>query len=164
MGDAIFRYDGAADALYYQLSHEPVARTVSVGDRVMVDVDAAGQAVGIEVLSPPGFSASSGPISPILPVPMDECPAPRRWALPLMDPCRGAVRVRCPADGPSERFNGDYGGDGWVPLGVTGYDIRCWADGSGGDDESGYAPMARVQYRPNASPRLPEYLATDGAT
>lgn len=57
MGDAIFEYDGDADALYYRLSGEPVARTVSIGDRVMVDVDAAGQAVGIEVLSPPGFSS-----------------------------------------------------------------------------------------------------------
>ena len=54
----IFSYDADADALYYQLTSEPVARTVCIGDRVNVDVDAAGEAVGIEVRDPPGFSAS----------------------------------------------------------------------------------------------------------
>lgn len=53
---AVFEYDGEAKALYYRLTREPASRTVSVGDRVMVDVDADGQAVGIEVLNPPGFS------------------------------------------------------------------------------------------------------------
>ncbi len=81
---AIFKYDGNANALYYRLTSEPVVRTVSIGDRVMVDVDAAGEAVGIEVLDPPGFSISVEPVSPlpyfgpfgafspILPVPVDE--------------------------------------------------------------------------------------------
>ena len=59
--DAIFAYDGQADALYYRLSREPVARTLSIGDRVNVDVDEAGEAVGIEVLSPPGFSVLVSP-------------------------------------------------------------------------------------------------------
>lgn len=53
---AVFEYDGQADALYYRLTREPVARTVSIGDRVAVDVDGEGNAVGIEVLDPPGFS------------------------------------------------------------------------------------------------------------
>lgn len=56
--DAIFKYDAEADALYYRLTSEPIARTVCIGDRVNVDVDAAGEAVGIEVLDPPGFSVS----------------------------------------------------------------------------------------------------------
>jgi uncharacterized protein YuzE len=54
--DAVFRYDAEVDALYYRLTNEPVVRTVNIGDRVLVDVDAAGQAIGIEVLNPPGFS------------------------------------------------------------------------------------------------------------
>ena len=53
---AVFEYDGEAKALYYRLTHEPVSRTVSIGDRVNVDVDTDGQAVGIEVLNPPGFT------------------------------------------------------------------------------------------------------------
>ena len=59
--DSIFEYDADADALYYQLTREPVARTVCIGDRVNVDVDAAGEAVGIEVLDPPGFSVITSP-------------------------------------------------------------------------------------------------------
>ena len=53
---AVFEYDGDTKALYYRLTHAPVARTVTIGDRVMVDVDSAGEAVGIEVLNPPGFT------------------------------------------------------------------------------------------------------------
>jgi len=56
--DPVFKYDGVANALYYRLTHEPVARTVDIDGRVMVDVDAAGKAIGIEVLNPPGFSIS----------------------------------------------------------------------------------------------------------
>ena len=59
--DAVFAYDAEADALYYQLTHEPVVRTVCIGDCVNVDVDAAGEAVGIEVLGPPGFSVMITP-------------------------------------------------------------------------------------------------------
>ena len=54
--NAVFEYDADADALYYRLTGKPVARTVAIGDRVNVDVDADGQAVGIEVIRPPGFS------------------------------------------------------------------------------------------------------------
>jgi uncharacterized protein YuzE len=54
--DAPFRYDGDVNALYYRLTCEAVDHTVNIGDRVMVDVDAQGRAVGIEVLDPPGFS------------------------------------------------------------------------------------------------------------
>jgi uncharacterized protein YuzE len=53
---AVFEYDGQADALYYRLTREHVARTIGIGDRVAVDVDDEGNAVGIEVLNPPGFS------------------------------------------------------------------------------------------------------------
>ena len=53
---AVFEYDGEAKALYYRLTHAPVVRTVDIGGRVMVDVVAAGEAVGIEVLDPPGFT------------------------------------------------------------------------------------------------------------
>ena len=56
--DPVFKYDGEAGALYYRLTHEPVARTVDIDGRVMVDVDASGKAVGIAVLDPPGFSVS----------------------------------------------------------------------------------------------------------
>lgn len=186
---AVFTYDADAGALYYPLTSEPVARTVSIGDRVMVDVDAAGEAVGIEVLAAPGFSvveltgAQAGawdelcerpardlpglralaerpsPFEPILPVPVDDPgasrPEPRRWTYPLADPCRGSVRVPYHGDGSPERFAGDYGGGRWVPLGVTGYDVRCWADGADGDEDGSF-PVARVQYRPNDSPTLPE--------
>lgn len=55
-------YEVRADALYYRLTCEPVTRTISVGDRVHVDVDADGQAVRIEVLSPPGFGANAAPV------------------------------------------------------------------------------------------------------
>jgi uncharacterized protein YuzE len=53
---AVFEYDGDAKALYYRLTYEPVARTIGIGDRVAVDVDDEGNAVGIEVLDPPGFT------------------------------------------------------------------------------------------------------------
>lgn len=55
---APFAYDGNANALYYRLTREPVARTIDIDGRVMVDVDASGKVIGIEVLDPPGFSAS----------------------------------------------------------------------------------------------------------
>jgi len=62
--DAIFAYDADAKALYYRLTHEPVARTICIGDRVMVDVDADGEAIGIEVLDPPGFSVTVSAVAP----------------------------------------------------------------------------------------------------
>lgn len=64
--NAPFTYDGNANALYYRLTRAKVVRTIAIGDRVNVDVDASGDAVGIEVLNPPGFSASftTGSVSP----------------------------------------------------------------------------------------------------
>ena len=53
---AVFEYDGEAKALYYRHTHNPVSRTVTIGDRVAVDVDSDGQAIGIEVMDPPGFT------------------------------------------------------------------------------------------------------------
>ena len=53
-----FTYDGNVNALYYRLTTAEVARTIAIGDRVNVDVDADGEAIGIEVLDPPGFSSS----------------------------------------------------------------------------------------------------------
>lgn len=45
-------HDLDADALYITLSDEPVARTVDIEDCTMVDLDADGNLVGIEVISP----------------------------------------------------------------------------------------------------------------
>ena len=47
---AVFEYDGEAKALYYRLTHAPVVRTVDIGGRVMVDVDAAGHLGGERAL------------------------------------------------------------------------------------------------------------------
>lgn len=43
--------DLSADAAYIGLSEEPVVRTVSLTDEVMVDLDEMGVVVGVEVLS-----------------------------------------------------------------------------------------------------------------
>ncbi len=45
-------YDADADALYLYLTDAEVARTVEVGASTMVDLDASGSVVGIEVLDP----------------------------------------------------------------------------------------------------------------
>jgi uncharacterized protein YuzE len=45
-------YDPEADALEVRLSQKPVARTVSVTDLHMVDLDAEGRPVAIEILVP----------------------------------------------------------------------------------------------------------------
>lgn len=42
------RTDG--ECTYIKLTDQPIKRTVSVGESVMVDLDAAGHAVGIELL------------------------------------------------------------------------------------------------------------------
>lgn len=47
-------YDTEVGAYYLRLTDEPIARTVHISDDVMVDVDAAGAAHGIELLCPPG--------------------------------------------------------------------------------------------------------------
>ena len=71
---------------------------------------------------------------------------PRRWELPFCDPCRGAVVVPVSA-APAERFPGDYGGEGWRPLGVTGFAVRC----EGAPDGA-----VRVQWRPDCWPVVTE--------
>lgn len=43
-------YTAQTDDLYIRVSSVPVARTVAVTERCLVDVDSAGGAVGIEVL------------------------------------------------------------------------------------------------------------------
>ena len=47
-----YDYDRDADALYVTFSSEPVAATHRVEDLTMVDVDAQGRMVGIEVIAP----------------------------------------------------------------------------------------------------------------
>ncbi len=47
------RYDREADALYVTLARDvTVARTDQVDDRTLVDVDASGRPVGIEIIGP----------------------------------------------------------------------------------------------------------------
>lgn len=46
-------FDAEADAAYIQLGDAPVARTVDHGGRVLVDVDADGQPVGVEIIGVP---------------------------------------------------------------------------------------------------------------
>jgi uncharacterized protein YuzE len=46
------KYDREADAIYLRLSDQPVARTAEVTDMHMVDLDANGVPVGIEILDP----------------------------------------------------------------------------------------------------------------
>ncbi|WP_067471559.1 DUF2283 domain-containing protein [Actinomadura hibisca] len=45
-------YDFDANALYITLSDAPTARTVEIDPETMVDLDAAGKPVGIEVIAP----------------------------------------------------------------------------------------------------------------
>lgn len=80
---AVFEYDGDAKALYYRLTYAPVARTVDIGGRVMVDVDSAGEAVGIEVLNPPGFTmtVSTDTVSRTAPGCSCGTPVPCTWHL-----------------------------------------------------------------------------------
>jgi uncharacterized protein YuzE len=49
-------YSDDSDAVYIQLSDEPVARTVVVDDARFVDYDSSGAVVGVELLG-----ASAGP-------------------------------------------------------------------------------------------------------
>lgn len=52
---ALYTYDEEADALYVLLAPEPevaIERTVELGDRLHVDLDAQGQPVGVEILYP----------------------------------------------------------------------------------------------------------------
>lgn len=43
-------YDTVADAVYVSMTKEPVAKTVRVNDRLMMDIDARGNTVGLEIL------------------------------------------------------------------------------------------------------------------
>lgn len=43
-------FDKGADALYIQVTTQEIANTVPINDRVLVDMDAAGNTVGVEVL------------------------------------------------------------------------------------------------------------------
>jgi uncharacterized protein YuzE len=45
-------YDSEADALYVRLTDGRVARSMELGDCVVVDLDADGQARGVEIISP----------------------------------------------------------------------------------------------------------------
>lgn len=45
-------YDSEADALYVRLTDERVARSIELGDRLVVDLDAGGAARGVEIISP----------------------------------------------------------------------------------------------------------------
>jgi uncharacterized protein YuzE len=49
----ILEYDTEADATYITLTDEPVVQTHSVGDLIMVDLDATGHPVGLEILVQP---------------------------------------------------------------------------------------------------------------
>jgi uncharacterized protein YuzE len=52
---ALYTYDEEADALYVLLAPEAEAaihRTIALGDRLHVDLDADGRPVGVEVLYP----------------------------------------------------------------------------------------------------------------
>lgn len=52
---ALYTYDEEADALYVLLAPEPeaeVERTIELGERLHVDVDAEGYPVGVEILYP----------------------------------------------------------------------------------------------------------------
>jgi uncharacterized protein YuzE len=46
-------YDAEAGATYLELADAEVARTVSVSDLVMVDLDARDEAIGVEFAVPP---------------------------------------------------------------------------------------------------------------
>ena len=45
-------YDEKVDAMYITFSNLPVAKTVQVGEGVLIDLDDRGRLLGIEILSP----------------------------------------------------------------------------------------------------------------
>jgi len=45
-------YDSEADALYVRLTYGRVERCAELGDLVVVDLDARGAAIGVEIISP----------------------------------------------------------------------------------------------------------------
>lgn len=46
-----YEYDNEADALYVLVNEAIVARTVNVDEMTLIDVDARGETVGIEILA-----------------------------------------------------------------------------------------------------------------
>jgi len=85
------------------------------------------------------------PFTPILPVPLDEPgprPPPRRWKYPFGDPCKGEFRLPLATPPQSGTGMGDYAGDGWMPLGVTGYEVRVFIP-----PIPGASPGPVLQYR-----------------
>lgn len=53
------RYDGEADAAYIRLSNAPASRTEEESDVCILDFDAKGMLVAIELLSVFGFAGAS---------------------------------------------------------------------------------------------------------
>lgn len=45
-------YDSEADALYVRITDERIARSIELGDCVVVNLDALGRARGVEIISP----------------------------------------------------------------------------------------------------------------
>jgi len=44
------KYDTVADAVYVSMTQGVVAKTIRVNERLMMDVDAAGNTIGLEIL------------------------------------------------------------------------------------------------------------------
>ena len=53
MTDPGLEHDPTGNACYLRLTDRPIVRTIDTYPTVMVDVDADGQPVGVEVLLPP---------------------------------------------------------------------------------------------------------------
>lgn len=52
-------YDAEADAAYIRLTNGPVSRTIEDSDVCIVDMDASGRLVAVELLSVFGFAGAS---------------------------------------------------------------------------------------------------------
>ena len=44
------KYDTVADAVYVSMTEAPIAQTIRLNENLMMDVDAAGKTVGLEIL------------------------------------------------------------------------------------------------------------------
>jgi hypothetical protein len=51
---------------------------------------------------------------------------PRRFPYGLGDPCKGEMWIAFTTPPQFGEGMGDYSGEGWVPLGITGYEVRIW--------------------------------------
>ena len=60
MHDQIFTYDPEADAAYLQLTNRAIIGTEALDEQRLIDRDAQGQPVGIELLNVRAGSALSG--------------------------------------------------------------------------------------------------------